>query len=94
MQVNPITCEVALFVLPPVLCLEDVRLFLTKRRDRNQIMVGKQTLITNFLILSLRSLKCANKIMFTSKTMVCTNAIFQGVVINRHSTGIVGIVWA
>ena len=27
MQVNPITCDVALFVLLPVLCLEGVRLF-------------------------------------------------------------------
>ena len=35
-----------------------------------------QTLITKFLILSLRSLKCANKIIFTSNTMFCTNAFF------------------
>ena len=77
MQVNPIACDVALFVLLPVLCSESVRLFLMYRRDRNQIAVGKQTLIIYFLILSSRSLKCANKIMFTSNTMFCTNAIFQ-----------------
>ena len=29
MQVNSITCDVALFVLLPVLCLEGVRLFVT-----------------------------------------------------------------
>ena len=75
MQVNSITCDVALFVLLPVLCLEGVRLFLTLWRDQNQIVIGKQTLITNFLILSLHSLKCVNKMMFTSNTMFCTNAM-------------------
>ena len=55
-QVNPITCDVALFVLLPVLYLEGVCLFLTYWRDQNQIVVSKLTLITNFLILPLCSL--------------------------------------
>ena len=50
MQANPITCDVSLFVLLPVLCLEGVHLFFTKRPDRNQIVVGKQTLITNSFV--------------------------------------------
>ena len=37
MQVNPNVRDVALFVLPPVLCL-GVRLFLTQWRNRNQIV--------------------------------------------------------
>ena len=85
-QVNPITCDVALFVLQPVLCLEGLLLFLTYWQDRNQIVVGKQTLITNFLILSLRLLQCANKIRFKSNTMFCTNAIFQQRFLTFHKS--------
>ena len=49
MRVNPNTRDVALLVL----CLEGVRLFLALWRDRNQIVVGKPTLVTDFSILSL-----------------------------------------
>ena len=85
MQVNPIARDVALFVLLPVLCSEGVSLFLTWWQDRYQVVLSKPTLITNFFILSLRSLKCANKTMFTSNKMFCTNAIFRQRFLTFHN---------